>query len=79
MKLEVIQDVRGNKTGVFIPINDWDIITKKHQDLKELVTIDPAPKKKLSELAGALSNATAESMRNYSEESRREWDERLKK
>jgi hypothetical protein len=79
MKLQVIQDGYGNNTGVFVPISDWDVITQKHQDLKELVTIEPGPKKKLSELAGALSKETADSMLNYVAESRQEWDERLKK
>lgn len=79
MKLLVIQDGNGNNTGIFIPISDWDTITQKHQDLKELVAIEPASKKKLSDLAGTLSNETAESMLKYVDESRSEWDERLKK
>jgi hypothetical protein len=78
MKLQVIQDGYGNNAGIFVPISDWDVITQKHQDLKELVTIEPAPKKKLSELAGALSKETAEAMLDYVAESRQEWDERLK-
>ena len=55
------------------------MITQKYEDLKALVTIEPAPKKKLSELAGALSKETAKAMLNYVAESRQEWDERLKK
>ncbi len=51
----------------------------KYQDIKELVTIEPAPKKKLSEQAGTLSKETAEGMLNYVAESRQQWDERLKK
>jgi hypothetical protein len=79
MKLQLIQDGYGNNTGVFVPINDWETITQKHEDLKELVAIEPTPKKKLSELAGALSRKTAEAMLNDVAESRNEWDERLKK
>ncbi len=79
MKLQVIRDGNGNNTGVFVPISDWDVITQKHQDTKESVTIKPEPKKKLSELAGTLSKETAEAILNYVAESRQEWDERLKK
>jgi hypothetical protein len=78
MKLQAIQDGYGNNTGVFVPINDWDVITQKHPDLKELVTIEPAPKKKLSELAGTLSKETGEAMLNHVAEGRGKWDERLK-
>ena len=79
MRLQLIKDGYGNNTGVFIPINDWDIITQKHQDLKELVSIDTVPKKRLSELAGTLSKETTAAMLKYVGESRTEWEERLKK
>ena len=46
MRLQIIKDSEGNNTGIFVPINDWDTITQKHQDLKELVDIEPTPKKK---------------------------------
>ena len=79
MRLQVIQDGQGKNTGVFIPINDWEVLTQRHKDLKELVSTEPAPKKKLSELAGSLSYETAEAMLKHVEESRNEWEERLKK
>jgi hypothetical protein len=79
MRLQVIQDGQGKNTGVFIPINDWEVLAQRHKDLKELVSTEPAPKKKLSELAGSLSHETAEAMLKHVEESRNEWEERLKK
>ncbi len=79
MRLQVIQDAYGQNTGIFIPINDWNTIVKKHEDLKILVNINPALKKKLSELAGKLSHETAEAMQKYVAESRNEWDDRLNK
>lgn len=79
MKLQVITDGQGKNTGVFIPINDWEVLTQRHKDLKELVSTEPAPKKKLSRLAGSLSHKTAEAMLKNVEESRNEWEERLKK
>jgi hypothetical protein len=79
MRLQVIQDGQGKNTGVFVPINDWEVLTRRHKGLKELVSTEPAPKKKLSELAGSLSQETAEAMLKHVEESRNEWEERLKK
>lgn len=79
MRLQVIQDGYGKNTGVFIPMNDWNVIVQKHEDLKILVNIEPVAKKKLSELAGTLSHETAEAMQKHVVESRNEWEERLKK
>ena len=78
MKLQVLQDGFGNNTGVYIPMNDWKIISQRHLDLKELITI-PKTKKKISELAGLLSSDTADAMLKEVEESRKGWEERLKK
>ncbi len=78
MGLQLIKDGYGNNTGVFVPMTDWDKLAQKHQELNELVAIKPAPKKKLSELAGTLSKETAEAMQQYVEQDRNEWEERLK-
>lgn len=45
MGLQVIKDEYGNNTGMFVPITDWDTITQKYQDLKDLVNIEPVAKK----------------------------------
>ncbi len=80
MRLQVIQDGYGKNTGIFIPINDWNELTSKYDELKDLVAIEPKSRKnKLSELAGTLSHETAEAMQKYVIESRNEWEERLKK
>lgn len=76
--LQIIKDGYGNNTGVFVPINEWQNIVLKHQDLKILVNIESSPKKKLSELAGKLSQQTAEAMQKHIAEGREEWEERLK-
>lgn len=78
MKLQVLQDGFGNNTGVYIPMNDWEIISQKHQDLKGLVAI-PKAKRKISELAGLLSSETANAMLEAIEQSRKGWEERLNK
>lgn len=79
MRLQVIQDGYGKNTGVFVPISDWNILVQKHEDLKDLVDLEPLPKKKLSELAGKLSQETAEAMIKSISESRNEWEDHLKK
>jgi hypothetical protein len=77
MRLQVIQDGYGQNTGVFVPMNDWNTIVQKHEDLKILVNTESKPKKKLSSLAGLLSSETAEKMQKYVSESRKDWENRL--
>jgi hypothetical protein len=72
MRLQLIKDGQGNNTGVFVPMNDWEAITQKHQDLKVLLQVEPLPKKKLSALAGSLSKKTAGELIAYVEKSRNE-------
>jgi hypothetical protein len=79
MPLQYITDAAGEHTAVLIPITEWELITRKHEDLKSLETVAAKPKVKLSDLAGKLSYETAEAMLNYVQEGRNEWEERLKK
>lgn len=34
MRLQVIQDGQGKDTGVFIPMNDWQLIKKNYPDIE---------------------------------------------
>lgn len=34
MNLQFIQDTKGNTTGVFIPIEEWQILKSKYADLQ---------------------------------------------
>jgi len=77
--IQYITDASGEQTAVLIPINEWELLTRKHKDLKNLETAAVKPKVKPSHLAGKLSYKTAEAMLNYVAESRHEWEERLKK
>ena len=76
MDLQYISDSNGKHTAVIIPIDEWNNITTKHQDLK---TLDE-PKKnfipqKLSEkYAGKLPAKIAEELQNYVTQSRNEWN-----
>lgn len=79
MPIQYITDTEGVHTAVLIPINEWELIIRKHEDLKSLEAAVQKPKVKLSGLAGKLSHTTAEAMLNYVAEGRNEWEERLKK
>lgn len=79
MSLQIIKDGYGKDTGVFVPINDWNTIIQKHEDLKALVNIEHTSPKKLSDLAGKLSQQTAKEMHKHVTESRYEWGDRLNK
>lgn len=78
MKIQVLQDGFGNNTGVYIPMNDWKIICQRHIDLKELVVV-PKSKNKISKLVGLLSANTAAAMIKDVADSRKTWENRLKK
>jgi len=76
MELQYISDSSGKHTAVIIPITEWNDITAKHEDLKEL-TAEPEQnrtKKKPSDFIGTMSNEEAEKFRKYVEESRNEWE-----
>ena len=51
MPLQYITDAAGTHTAVLIPINEWEILTHKYNDLKNLETPITKPKTKLSDLA----------------------------
>jgi len=36
MRLQVIQDGKGNKTGIFIPIEDWSLIKNIYPDIENV-------------------------------------------
>ena len=76
MDLQYISDSSGKHTAVIIPIAEWNSITAKHEDLKELVS-EPEKKytqKKPSDFIGTMSDEEAEKLRKYVEESRSEWE-----
>ena len=50
MNLQVIQDGSGNNTGVFIPIEDWDLIKSTYPDINNLTSELPPWQKDLIDL-----------------------------
>lgn len=39
MKLQVLQDNLGNQTGVYVPIEDWNLIKNNYPDIEKKITI----------------------------------------
>ncbi|MEO6684689.1 MAG: hypothetical protein ABIN24_01945 [Dyadobacter sp.] len=79
MDLQYISNERGEKTAVIIPIQEWNNLTAKHEDLKELSeevkpTEEISQKKKPSDFIGIISKEEAEEMHNYLRKTRGEWD-----
>ena len=60
MNLRVIKDSDGKCTGVFIPMEQWSQLVKKHTELKELVPADAIASKRKSAITHALSEAEAD-------------------
>jgi hypothetical protein len=72
MPLQYILDESGKTTAVVVPIAEWEVLTEKHQDLKDL---GKKPKKKgLSAFIGTISPEEADRMQKYVEQSRNEWE-----
>lgn len=78
MGLQVIKDSLGQNAGVFIPMKEWKLMTRKYHDLEKILTTG---RKKsgvaLSDLAGKLSKKTGQDLTNHVSASRDEWEERL--
>ena len=70
MELHYISDEQGRHTAVVIPIHEWDAITAKHQELKQI----EKPKQKVSDFVGCISKDTAQQMITDIESSRTEWE-----
>ncbi|MGV8094273.1 MAG: hypothetical protein AB2L24_20635 [Mangrovibacterium sp.] len=73
MALQYLLDNSGKTTAVVIPISDWEVITRKHSDLKKM-TVLPCKKQKPSDFAGILTKGEAEKMQQYLTEARKQWD-----
>jgi len=54
MSLQIIQDSKGNATGVFIPIKEWKEIKKQHKVLAILENKEASKSLVLQELKEAV-------------------------
>ena len=73
MSLQYLLDNSGKTTAVVIPITEWEDITRKHSDLKDLTEL-PDKKMKPSDFSGILTKDDAEKMQYYLTEARKQWD-----
>lgn len=77
MALQYISDNTGKHTAVIIPISEWNNITAKHEDLKELME-DEAPQiNNASRFKGLLTNEEAAKYDDYLKQARTEWDRNI--
>lgn len=82
MDLQYISNERCEKTAVIIPIQEWNNLTAKHEDLKELsekmkLAEGNSRKKKPSDFIGIMSKKEAEEMNNLSEKSQSRMGQRF--
>lgn len=55
MRLQIIQDSKGEATGVYIPINEWKELKKQYKDLEALEYEEPTKEQILQELKEAVN------------------------
>ncbi len=73
MDLQYVLDNEGNQTAVIIPIEEWNTIISKHQDLKSLGKSKIVSPKKPSDYSGSISKDFANQMIGDIEFSRNQW------
>ena len=72
MPLQYILDEAGKKTAAIVPIEEWEALIKKHQDLGGLEN-PPKSAGKLADLFGKISEAEAAELDKQLKQSRQEW------
>ena len=79
MALQYVSDDAGNPTAVLVPINVWNDLALKHEDVKVLMqdSTQPKSKRKPSEFAGTLDKELAKKMISDIEKDREEWERRF--
>ena len=70
MDLQYLSNTQGKHTAVVIPIDEWNNITAKHQDLKDL----EIPKSNASRFKGLLTREEADKYHSYLKQARSEWE-----
>jgi PHD/YefM family antitoxin component YafN of YafNO toxin-antitoxin module len=56
MSLQIIQGSKGKPTGVFIPIEDWEIMKEEYHNLQSWEEPEPTKEEILDELKEAVAN-----------------------
>ena len=55
MKVQIIQDHKGNTTGVYIPISEWNELKKQYRELELLELATPSKEQILQEIKEAVN------------------------
>lgn len=75
MNVQYLSDAQGRHTAIVIPIEEWNTLTAKHEDLKSLEkpkqdSLQPKP----SDFRGSISKKTADELLRHTEQARTEWE-----
>ncbi|TAD93811.1 MAG: hypothetical protein EAY75_00735 [Bacteroidetes bacterium] len=75
MPLQYISDNAGNHTAVLIPITEWELLTRRHEDLRQMeLPQKETPVKKASDFAGTMPADIAQAFHKHIEDARQQWD-----
>lgn len=74
MALHYISDAEGHATAVIVPIEEWNALAEKYQELKRLNEVPTTPKRRPSDFRGALRPEVARQLNEHVEQARQEWD-----
>ncbi len=75
MNVQYLSDAQGRHTAIVIPIEEWNTITSKHEDLKRLEKPQQdIARPKPSDFRGSISKETADALLRHTEQARTEWE-----
>jgi hypothetical protein len=77
MELQYISDNEGRHTAVIIPIAEWNNITEKHKDLKELTEGKITQINNAARFKGLLNEKEAVQYDEHLKKVRNEWDRNI--
>jgi hypothetical protein len=78
MNVHYLSDAQGRHTAIVIPIEEWNTIAARHEDLKMLEKPkQDVDRRKPSDFVGCISKETAQEMIADIELSRSEWERRI--
>ena len=75
MNVQYLSDAQGRHTAIVIPIEEWNTLTAKHEDLKMLEKPkQEGARPKPSDFRGSISKKTADELLRHTEQARTEWE-----
>ncbi|ADB42179.1 hypothetical protein [Spirosoma linguale] len=75
MNVQYLSDAHGRHMAIVIPIEEWNSLTAKHEDLKMLEKQSPNDiRPKPSDFRGSISKKTADELLRHTQQARTEWE-----